>query len=140
MKTLRQLLVPIVAAFLLIPMPVNGEEENDRAVKSAMEWLTLIDNGKYAEGWEAAAEYLKGAVTADQLTTSLKGGRETLGKVLSREVKSSEYKTELPGAPDGEYVVIQFKTSFENKKSAIETVTPMKQKDGEWRISGYQIR
>ena len=46
----------------------------------------------------------------------------------------------IPGAPDGEYVVIQFKTSFENKKSGIETVTPMLDKDGKWRVSGYYIK
>jgi hypothetical protein len=50
------------------------------------------------------------------------------------------YKTSLPGAPDGDYVVIQFVTSFGNKKSAIETVTPMLEKDGSWRVSGYYIR
>ncbi|MGB3565135.1 MAG: DUF4019 domain-containing protein, partial [Thermoanaerobaculia bacterium] len=63
-----------------------------------------------------------------------------LGKVLSRKVKSKQYATSLPGAPDGEYVVIQFETSFENKTTAIETVTPMKDEDGKWRVSGYFIR
>ena len=29
----------------------------------------------------------------------------------------------LPGAPDGEYVVIQFETAFQNKARAVETVT-----------------
>jgi hypothetical protein len=43
-------------------------------------------------------------------------------------------------APDGEYVVIQFEASFENKKSAIETVTPMLDKDGNWRVSGYYVK
>lgn len=27
-----------------------------------------------------------------------------------------------------------------NKKSAIETVTPMMDKDGKWRVSGYYIK
>jgi ribosomal protein S17E len=40
----------------------------------------------------------------------------------------------------GEYVVIQFETSFENKKTAVETVTPMMDKDGIWRVSGYYIK
>ncbi len=44
------------------------------------------------------------------------------------------------GAPDGEYVVIQFETSFEHKRSAIETVTPMMDRDGKWRVSGYYIK
>ena len=50
------------------------------------------------------------------------------------------YTTNLPGAPDGEYVVIQYKTSFQNKASAIETVTPMRDPDGVYRVSGYYIR
>jgi hypothetical protein len=37
-------------------------------------------------------------------------------------------------------VVIQFKTESENKKSAIETVTPMLGKNKTWRVSGYYIR
>jgi len=45
-----------------------------------------------------------------------------------------------PLPPDGEYVVIQFKTSFENKKAAIETITPMLDKDGKWKVSGYFIK
>ena len=66
--------------------------------------------------------------------------RKPLGKVISREVKSKSYHTSLPGIPDGEYVVIQFETSFENKKSAIETLTPMMDKDVKWRVSGYFIK
>lgn len=66
--------------------------------------------------------------------------REPLGKLLSRNVLNKAYKSSLPGAPDGEYVVIQFETSFENKKAAVETVTPMMDKDGIWRVSGYYIK
>jgi hypothetical protein len=46
----------------------------------------------------------------------------------------------LPGAPDGQYVIIQFETSFENKQNAVETVTPMLDTDSQWRISGYYIK
>ena len=55
-------------------------------------------------------------------------------------MKTSIYKSVLQGAPDGEYVIITFETEFENKKSAIETVTPMMDKDGKWRVSGYFIK
>jgi hypothetical protein len=37
-------------------------------------------------------------------------------------------------------VVIQYETIFEKKQSAIETVTPMLDKDGKWRVSGYYIK
>ncbi len=46
----------------------------------------------------------------------------------------------LPGAPDGNYVVIQFKTTFEHKAQAVETVTPMLENDGVWRVTGYFIK
>jgi hypothetical protein len=46
----------------------------------------------------------------------------------------------LPGAPDGEYVVIQYESQFESKKAAIETVTPRLEKDGSWKAAGYYIK
>jgi hypothetical protein len=59
---------------------------------------------------------------------------------MKRTVKSKQYATSLPGAPDGEYVVVQYETSFHNKKSSIETITPMLDRDGKWRVSGYYIK
>jgi hypothetical protein len=67
------------------------------------------------------------------------GVRKPLGAVVSRQVKSKTYTTSLPGAPDGEYVVIKYDTSFENKRASVETVTPMRDSDGTWRVSGYYI-
>ena len=58
---------------------------------------------------------------------------------MTRKLKSKMYSKTLPGVPDGEYVVIMFDTQFENKKSAVETVTPMLDKDGKWRVAGYLI-
>ena len=111
-----------------------------QAIAAAESWLAQVDDGKYGESWDAAAEYLKNAVMKDDFVKSLTAARKPLGKLKSREVQSKEYRTSLPGAPDGEYVIIQFKTSMENKKSAIETVTPMLGKDKKWRVSGYYIR
>jgi hypothetical protein len=36
--------------------------------------------------------------------------------------------------------VIHYQSSFEHKKSATETVTPMLDNDGQWRVSGYYIK
>jgi hypothetical protein len=70
----------------------------------------------------------------------VKAVRAPLGKLVSRKLKSRQYAESLPGAPDGKYVVIQYDTVFENKKSAVETVTPMQDADGAWRVSGYYIK
>ena len=70
----------------------------------------------------------------------VKAAVATLGKPGERKAISATYMTSLPGAPDGEYVIIQFKTPYEKKKDAVETVTPMKDTDGKWRVSGYYVR
>jgi len=110
------------------------------AQQSSDAWLAMIDAGKYADSWQEAAPLLKTHVTQDQWTKMVGPVRDPLGKVLSRKLKSATYTKTLPGAPDGEYVVIQYDTSFEHKQSAVETITPMLDKDGKWRVSGYFIK
>jgi hypothetical protein len=118
-----------------------GKSEKEAAAVSAAEkWLAVVDKGKYEESWKEAAEYFKNAVKQKQWEQSLQAVRNPLGKLISRKVNSKTYMTSLPGAPDGEYVIIQFDTSFENKKKAVETVTTMMDKGGGWRVSGYYIR
>ena len=110
------------------------------AVESADAWLELVDGEKYADSWTEAAEYFKSVVDKDKWEQTIRAVRKPLGKTISRKLKSQRHVTSLPGAPDGEYVVIQYETSFENKKSAIETITPMLDKDNKWRVSGYYIK
>ncbi len=110
------------------------------AVDSATRWLGLVDAGNYAASWDEAAPMFKSRVSKEQWVGMLQQARAPLGKVESRQKMSATYTTALPGVPDGQYVVIQFKSSFEHKKSAVETVTPMLDKDGQWRVSGYFIK
>ena len=115
-------------------------EAEEAALKSAKAWLALVDSEKYEESWEEAAEFFKGAVPKEQWQQSMQSVRKPFGKNISRKLQSTLYLTSLPGGPDGEYVVIKFDSSFENKKYALETVTPMLDKDGKWRISGYFMK
>jgi hypothetical protein len=115
-------------------------KSTQQAEKAAQSWLSLVDKGDYASSYAEAASFFKSAVTREQWEKALSASRGPFGKLLSRKLKSADLKTSLPGAPDGRYVVLQFETSFENKKEAVETVTPMLDKDGEWRVSGYFVR
>ena len=115
-------------------------EEVEAAVEAAEAWLALVDEGKYDESWSKAASYFRQAVDKATWRQQMVGVREPLGKKLRRSVRSSKYVTSAPGAPDGEYVVIQTDAQFENKSSAVETVTPMRDSDGRWRVSGYYIK
>jgi len=118
----------------------GNEDAEKAAVEAADQWLEYVDGGDWAKSYSEAAEYFRSAVTKEQWTQQISAVRSPLGKVTSREVKKATYTKSLPGAPDGDYVVIQTKASFENKASAVETITPMLDKDGEWHVSGYLIK
>ena len=56
----------------------------------------------------------------------------------SRKVEVAAYKTSLPGAPDGQYVTVRYRTTFEKKEDAEERITLVFE-DGVWRPIGYSI-
>ena len=142
MKFKNQAVLLILIAFGLgvAFSAVADEVAEKKAVEAAGVWLKLVDVGEYSKSWASAARLFKVAVTEQQWEQSMAGVRRPLGKLLSRKLKSKQYATSLPGAPDGQFVVIQFEASFEKKKAAIETVTPMLDPDGRWRVSGYYIK
>lgn len=112
----------------------------EQAVHDALAWLDLVDRGSYGESWDAAAPLFRRALPREQWVQKIAGLRPALGAIVSRRVKSIKRASSLAGAPDGDYVIIQFSTTFEKKKSAIETATPMRQPDGAWKIAGYFIK
>lgn len=133
-------LVCIPVLFFFISSLVRADSRTDAAVEAAEAWLGLVDAGKYKESWSEAAPFFKERVGEEEWVKMVSLARTPFGALKSRELMNVRYLTSLPGAPDGEYVVIQFKTSFENKAEAVETVTPMKDDKGTWRVSGYYIK
>ena len=139
-----KVIVPLalcLISLLMLSQPLLADQAKEKAaIEAAEAWLSLVDEGLYLESWREGATYFRKAVSQEQWTQSMVAFRKPLGKTQSRKLTSAQYTTTLPGAPDGEYVVIQYQTSFENKLSAIETVTPMLDKNGDWRVSGYYIK
>jgi hypothetical protein len=118
----------------------SSTKPEDLAQTSAQAWLALTDAGKYAESWQEGSTAFKAAVTQSKWVDMITPVRTPLGKVLSRKFKSATYIKDPPSAPAGEYVQIQYDTSFENRKDSVEVVAPMLDKDGKWRVSGYFIK
>jgi hypothetical protein len=138
MKLALLLFVLVVPA--LSAAPQTQPKPEDLAKDSADAWLALVDAGKYADSYRDAAESFKQRVSKGQWESTAKAVRAPLGGLQSRKLKSITYKTSLPGAPDGQYVILQYDSSFDHKQSAVETVTPLLDKDGTWRVSGYFIK
>jgi citrate lyase subunit beta/citryl-CoA lyase len=122
------------------PPNAHAADYDPAAERAALDWLALADRGDMDRSWNATASWFRDVVTRPQWAQSFTAARSALGAVVRRSIRSVKSATVLPGAPDGEYVVFEFDTSFEHKRSAKETVTPMRDTDGQWRVSGYFVR
>ena len=140
----RQFACVLAACLLLNCNTINGQQKNQEgqaaAQKAAESWLPLIDAGKYGESWDQAAEVFRSAVTKEKWEQAVGNVRQQTGKLKSRKLTRAEYTEQLPNAPKGEYVLIQYDSSFENVASAVETIVPMREKDGTWKVSGYFVK
>jgi Protein of unknown function (DUF4019) len=116
------------------------QKPEDLAQKSAESWLALTDSGKYADSWDEASSFFKSKLTKDKWVAMLQQVRTPLGAFHPRKLAVANYKKNPPNLPEGEYVILQFDSSFEQLPSATETVSMVLDKDGKWRVAGYFIR
>jgi len=100
-------------------------------------WIPLWDAGKYEQAYAGLAELAKKSfnnkIWQDYWTTV----RKPLGKLKSRKLFLAEYRKSLQGAPDQSGAIFQYKSSFENRESVLETFAMMLEKDGTWRVASY---
>lgn len=108
-------------------------------VRSATSWIALVDGQRWQQSWREAGTLFKSQVTEAQWASTVQSVRQPLGRVSSRTPQMITAATSLPGAPTGEYEVIQFRTSFANKRDAVETITVVREASG-WKVVGYFIR
>jgi Protein of unknown function (DUF4019) len=110
------------------------------AQKEARSWLELTDRGDALASWSAAGKQFQNAISADKWADSLKQVRPPLGALVERAMLSTQFTTSFPGAPDGDYALLVFRSSFAKKTDSRETVTLEHEADGAWRVIGYFIR
>lgn len=137
----RSATITLLASFLMgASAYAQDADATAKAQDAAQAWLSVVDAGRYADSWERSAAFFQAVITKPAWIAAVQPVRAPLGNVKSRTLKSAAPTHTLPGAPDGDYVVIQYSSQFAHKASATETVTPMKQADGSWKVSGYFIQ
>lgn len=133
-------LVTITMLLIITGCSKTGDANKQAAIAAAQSWLSIIDRGQYSGSWDAAAPFFQRAVSESKWVESMDSLRKPMGDLVSRQLKSAQTMTQLPNAPDGLYVVMQFQTSFSNNKSVIETVTVGPEKGNQWKASGYYLK
>ncbi|MFW5771352.1 MAG: DUF4019 domain-containing protein [Spirochaetota bacterium] len=132
----------VVSFVVMIPCILTAQLDffKEDAVKAANHWLSMVDAAKYSKSWYEASTFFKSKMSSEKWEQMVRDMREPLGPCTSRKLQLSHHVTTLPDAPEGEYYIMKYKTSFEKKKSVIETVTMMLDEDARWRVSGYYIK
>jgi hypothetical protein len=141
MSKTRSIVAAVIGLLaVLATSPVRAAEDPEKAAQAAAEkWLALVDAGNYAESYDSAASFFRKALSREQWVDAIGKARGPLGRLESRRLLGAKAMTELPNAPKGEYEVMQYEAKFPGQ-TAVETITPMKDADGAWRVSGYYIR
>ena len=130
----------MIALAAAAPLSGSAQQAESEATAAALAWLALLDGGDYEHSWSSAAQLFRASVEQPRWVKRVSRTRGMLGALQSRQLLSATAAHSLPGAPDGEYYVLRYHSSFAKKAEATETVTPMKDEDGHWRVSGYYIK
>lgn len=113
-------------------------EQAEAAKQAAEEWLVYIDEDEYAESWEVASEMLQGQVTSDKWEEGLSGVEAQTGALSERAFQGARYTTELPNVPEGEYVIVQYASTFANVQA--NEIVVMTREDEDWKVAGYLVQ
>ncbi len=137
----RRLLAGLLGAMALAAAPVHAQDPRASVVAAtAREWLVLVDRGDAKAARDRAAVKFREAAAEDRWAKALAAQRGPRGPVVQRTLASTRFEKSFPGAPEGEYAVLAFRTAFEKEAGGTETVTLEREADGVWRVVGYTIR
>lgn len=114
--------------------PVAGAVVETDAVRAARDWLALHDAGRWSECYALTSKAFRKNNTLQGWTDAAEKVRPPLGAVLSRSLTSAE---SVPTPPAGAELV-KFRTSFEHKPDAVETLA-LTREDGAWKVVGIYI-
>ena len=116
---------------------VDVEMNKSLALEAATTWLDLIDKGSYNASHDLTSDAFKAQVTKSQWSDTMDGIVNQIGGITSRTFESSEYATELPQTPPGEYVIIKYFSSTSAGPEVVETIALVKSDEDAWLVTGY---
>ena len=119
---------------------VESVQPSSAQQTAAQAWMTLVDEGRYSESWRQSSSIFQLAIAETDWIQKVRQARAPIGGVLSRNRRDAIAEKNPAGAPDGDYLIITYGSSFEKKADAIETFTLYQEADGSWRAVGYYIR
>lgn len=114
-------LTSIFLAALVLPSAASPLTQT-QAENQARLFLQMLDNGLLDSAWQEMSSLFQ--ILSDQADWKLRQQvlRTAYGTLFSRELKNVSYRATFSQSPDGQYVVILFQSSYQNKAESRETV------------------
>lgn len=106
----------------------------------AQSWLKGVDNEKYEQSWDQEAKQAQNVIKKEEWKQVLDAVRKPLGSVVDRKLLDQRTAKDPKGLVPGDYMVLFYKTKFQNKDSSYELITLQKEADGQWRVLTYQVQ
>lgn len=132
-----------LVAALGLPLGACSESNPDaeRAAHEATKpWLALMDSGEYEKCWDEAAPWFREEISSEEMwLAKAHETRDPLGAMKFRELDTTTYATNPIGAPNGEYTIVVYISSWD-AGSIYETVSMQRQADGSWGVVGYHVK
>jgi hypothetical protein len=109
------------------------------AQRQALGFLGYLDHGRYADSYSYTGMLIRNQLDREAFASKVEQARANAGALQSRELVDAGYTTSVPGAPEGQYVVLHYHSSFAKRPDTLETLTLALAK-GYWRVDGWFIK
>lgn len=133
----------LLASLFLIAAQAARAQDNGPAPQDALDagnaFLSLIDHNQYDASWDACATSIKNGISKPAWNTVMTVNRARFATLVSRKLVLTQTVSSLPGSADGEYAVLRYRSSFNSKRTGLETVTLTKE-GGKWVGYQYSIK
>ena len=130
-----------VMAIVFVPWYMNKPDKNkvEAVNNTALEFLQMIDAGKYADSWLIADPYLQKAIPQQDWKEKLIKIRAALGPIVDRSLEDVNFTAATKELPESEFLLLEYNSEFE-VKTMNEVVTVVLGSDNRWRVVGYFVQ
>lgn len=132
MKTIVSAALAASLLFAPAAMAQQPKEAAAAARTAAESWLKLVDQGDTGAAWRASSANMRKETSQFFWGSIINVSRATLGDLKSRKLTGSSDKG------NGQ-LAFEYESRFQKDARVKETVTTLHDKDGAWRVTGYNV-
>ena len=116
-------MVLLILLLTTLTAPLHAETwSNDALEEKAASYLKLLDLGQYEKAWHDMSALFHDFNNPLHWQKRQETIRNVYGASDTRRLHSIRYRQSYNLSPDGQYVVVQFNSSYQNKSETRETV------------------